>query len=187
MKLGGLAILAATAVSLLACTTSPPPLAPPIGLMPDLRGTWKGTWGGTPVTLVILDQSDAVPVDGVSVGPWQLFGQSLPGLSGILSVEIRNEMVSVNVRGRFGTWNGRLTLVLEPATVNGGFLSLVRLADDRLTGTGTAQMSWEPRGPVELIRQPQGPAATHRSKRSADAPHILPSDWNQVYSQTLSR
>jgi hypothetical protein len=112
------------------------------------------------VTLVILDQSDAVPVDGVSVGPWQLFGQSLPGLSGILSVEIRNEMVSVNVRGRFGTWNGRLTLVLEPATVNGGFLSLVRLADDRLTGTGTAQMSWEPQGPVELIRQPQGPAAS---------------------------
>jgi hypothetical protein len=139
------------------------------------------------VTLVILDQSDAVPVDGVSVGPWQVFGQSLPGLSGILSVEIRNEMVSVNVRGRFGTWNGRLTLVLEPATVNGGFLSLVRLADDRLTGTGTAQMSWEPQGPVELIRQPQGPAAIHRPKRSADAPHILPSDWNQVYSQTLSR
>jgi hypothetical protein len=129
--------------------------------MPDLRGTWKGTWSGTPVTLVVLDQSDAVPADGgVSVGPWQVFGQSLPGLSGILSVKLRNEMVSVNVRGRFGNWNGRLTLVLEPATVNGGFLSLVRLADDRLTGTGTGQMSWEPQGPVELIRQPQGPAAS---------------------------
>jgi hypothetical protein len=129
--------------------------------MPDLRGTWKGTWSGTPVTLVVLDQSDAVPADcGVSVGPWQVFGQSLPGLSGILSVKLRNEMVSVNVRGRFGNWNGHLTLVLEPATVNGGFLSLVRLAGDRLTGTGTGQMSWEPQGPVELIRQPQGPAAS---------------------------
>jgi hypothetical protein len=160
MKLWSACVPALAALSLLACTTTPPPLAPPIGLMPDLRGTWKGTWGGTPVTLVILDQSDAVPVDGVSVGPWQVFGQSLPGLSGILSVKLRNEMVSVNVRGRFGNWNGRLTLVLEPATVNGGFLSLVRLADDRLTGTGTAQMSWEPQGPVELIRQPQGPAAS---------------------------
>lgn len=160
MKLWRSAVLALAALSLLACTTTPPPLAPPIGLMPDLRGTWKGTWGGTPVTLVVLEQSDAVPADGgVSVGPWQVFGQNLPGLSGILSVKLRSEMVSTNVRGRFGSWNGRLTLVLEPATVNGGFLSLVRIADDRLTGNGTGQMSWEPQGTVELIRQPQGPPA----------------------------
>jgi hypothetical protein len=38
--------------------------------------------------------------------------------------------------------NGRLTLVLEPVTVKGG------------------QMTLEPRGPVELVRQtPQGPGA----------------------------
>jgi hypothetical protein len=80
-------------------------------------------------------------------------------VSGILSVAIRNEMVSVNVQGRLGGSNGRLTLVLEPATVNGGWISLTRLDENRLAGAGTAQMSWEPRGPVELIRQPQGPAA----------------------------
>jgi hypothetical protein len=68
-------------------------------------------------------------------------------------------MVSVNVQGRLGGSNGRLTLVLEPATVNGGWISLTRLDENRLAGAGTAQMSWEPRGPVELIRQPQGPAA----------------------------
>lgn len=142
-----------------ACSTAPPPLATPAGRLPDLRGTWTGTWAGTPVTLVILDQSDAAPVEGVSVGPWQVFGRNLPGVSGILTVKIRSEMVSVNVQGRLGISNGRLTLVLEPATANGGWISLTRLDENRLAGTGTAQMRWEPQGPVELIRQPQGPAA----------------------------
>ena len=127
--------------------------------MPDLRGAWAGTWGGTPLTLVILEQRDAEPVDGVTVGPWHVLGRNLPGVAGILSVKIRNEMVSVNVQGRLGTSNGRLTLVLEPATVNGGWISLTRLEENRLAGTGTAQMSWEPQGPVELIRQAPGPTA----------------------------
>ena len=127
--------------------------------MPDLRGTWAGTWGGTPLTLVILEQRDAEPVDGVTIGSWQVLGRNLPGVAGILSVKIRNEMVSVNVQGRLGISNGRLTLVLEPATVNGGWISLTRLEENRLAGTGTAQMSWEPQGPVELIRQAPGPTA----------------------------
>jgi hypothetical protein len=147
------------AVLLGACATAPPPLASPTGLVPDLRGTWTGTWGGTPLTLVILDQSDAAPVDGVSIGPWQVFGRNLPGVSGILTVKVRSELVSVNVQGRVGTSNGRLTLVLEPATVNGGWISLTRLDENRLAGVGTGQTSWEPQGPVELIRAPQGPAA----------------------------
>jgi len=159
MKLWWSGVLTVAAVSLFACGTPPPPLTTPVGMMPDLRGTWNGTWGGAPLTLVILDQRDAEPIGGVSVGPWQVFGRDLPGVSGILSVAIRNEMVSVNVQGRLGSSNGRLTLVLEPATVNGGWISLTRLDENRLAGAGTAQMSWEPRGPVELIRQPQGPAA----------------------------
>jgi len=159
MKLWWAGVLAVAAVSLFACTTAPPPLATPVGMMPDLRGTWHGAWGGAPLTLVILDQRDAEPIGGVSVGPWQVFGRDLPGVSGILSVRIRNEMVSVNVQGRLGGSNGRLTLVLEPATVNGGWISLTRLGENRLAGVGTSQMSWEPRGPVELVRQPQGPAA----------------------------
>ena len=151
-------LVLATAL-LAACSTAPPPLAAPAGRLPDLRGTWTGTWAGAPLTLVILDQSDAAPVEGVSVGPWQVFGRNLPGVSGILTVKIRSEMVSVNVQGRLGISNGRLTLVLEPATANGGWIGLTRLDENRLAGTGTARIRWEPQGPVELIRQPQGPAA----------------------------
>jgi len=155
----GAGVLVAVISALLGACAAPPALATPVGQMPDLRGTWTGTWGGAPVTLVILEQRDAEPVDGVTVGPWQVFGRTLPGVAGILTVKIRNEMVSVNVQGRLGTSNGRLALVLEPATVNGGWISLTRLGENRLAGTGTALMSWEPQGPVELIRQPQGPAA----------------------------
>jgi len=152
-------VLVATLSALLGACAAPPPLATPAGLMPDLRGTWAGTWGGTPLTLVILEQRDGEPVDGVTIGSWQVLGRNLPGVAGILSVKIRNEMVSVNVQGRLGISNGRLTLVLEPATVNGGWISLTRLEENRLAGTGTAQMSWEPQGPVELIRRAPGPAA----------------------------
>ncbi len=176
-------VLVVTVISaLLGACAAPPPLTAPVGMMPDLRGTWTGTWGGAPVTLVILEQRDAEPVDGVSVGPWQVFGRNLPGVAGILTVKIRNEMVSVNVQGRLGTSNARLTLVLEPATVNGGWISLTRLDENRLAGTGTAQMRWEPQGPVELTRQPQGPAADAPARRSTSSDHILPSplDWNQV-------
>jgi len=151
-------LVAVVAALLGACAAPPPPLTTPVGLMPDLRGTWTGTWGEAPVTLVILEQRDAEPVDGVTVGPWQVFGQNLPGVAGILTVRIRNEMVSVNVKGRLGSSNGRLALVLEPATVNGGWISLTRIEQNRLAGIGTTQMRWEPQGPVELIRRP------HRAK-----------------------
>ena len=176
MKLWPIGVLAIAALSLVSCTTPPPALAPPLGEMPNLRGTWKGTWGATPITLVILEQQESEPAGGgVYLGPWQVLGQSLPGVSGVFSVRLRNEMVSVNVRGRLGNSNGRLTLVLEPVTVNGGWISVVRLDENRLVGTGSAQMSWEPQGPVELTRQPQGPAANRRPGRSAAGAHILPS------------
>ena len=144
------------AVLLAACSTAPPPLAPPAGRLPDVRGTWTGTWGGAPMALVILDQTDAAPTEGVSVGPWQVFGRTLPGVSGILTVKIRNEMVSSNVHGRLGLANGRLALELAPATANGGWISLTTVDDNRMRGTGMSQMRWEPQGPVELVRQPAG-------------------------------
>jgi hypothetical protein len=151
------AALFVIAALLAACTTAPPPLAPPDGRLPDVRGTWTGTWGGAPMTLMILDQTDAAPTEGVSVGPWQLFGRTLPGVSGILTVKIRSEMVSTNVQGRLGLTNGRLALELTPATVNGGWISLTKVDENRMRGTGMSQMSWEPQGPVELVRQPNGP------------------------------
>ena len=178
---GAGAVILAIAAFLAACA-GPPELASPVGRTPDLRGTWKGTWGGAPLTLVILEQRDGEPADGVTVGRWQVFGRNFPGVAGILTVRIRNEMVSGNVQGRLGTWNGRLTMVLEPVTVNGGWITLTRVEENRLAGTGTGQMSWEPQGPVELIRQPQGPAADARTRRSGSSDHILPSPsaWNQV-------
>jgi hypothetical protein len=178
---GTAGIVVAIAVLVVACA-GPPELASPVGLTPDLRGTWKGTWGGAPLTLVILEQRDGEPADGVTVGPWQVLGRNLPGVAGVLTVRIRSEMASVNVQGRLGTWNGRLTLVLEPVTVYGGWISLTRVEENRLAGNGMGQMTWEPQGPVELIRQPQGPAADARTRRSGSSDHILPSPsaWNQV-------
>src|SRR5205809_7412273 len=100
-----------------------PSLTRPVSQVPDLRGTWTGTWGGTPLTLVVVTQEED-PTSGVFVGPWLLFGQQLPGVSGVLSFTVGNEAISVNVRGRVGESNGRLTFVLDPLSVNGGHTPL---------------------------------------------------------------
>ena len=90
---------------------------------------------------------------------------STPEMRAVFSDENRTacyleiEGALARVQGRLGISNGRLTLVLEPATANGGWIGLTRLDENRLAGTGTARIRWEPQGPVELIRQPQGPAA----------------------------
>ena len=123
--------------------------------MPDLRGTWTGTWGGTPLTLLVLEQEET-PTSGVYVGPWLLFGQQLPGVSGVLTFTVRDEAISVNVRGRLGDSNGRLTLVLGPLTVNGEQITLTHVDEHRLAGVGTSRPSWEPQGRVELVRQAAG-------------------------------
>ncbi len=142
-----------------ACSTMTP-LTMPAGPAPDLRGTWTGTWGGAPLTLLVLEQHEASPGDGVSLGSWHVLGRELPGVSGVLTFTVRGEPISVNVQGRLGDSNRKLTLVLEPVTVNGGQITLTRLGEHRLAGVGTSQMSWEPQGPVELVRQaPQGPGA----------------------------
>jgi hypothetical protein len=79
------------------------PLTRPAGPLPDLRGTWKGTWSGTPLTLVILEQQEALPVGDVFLGTWHVLGRELPGVSGVLTFIVRGEAVSVNVRGAWGT------------------------------------------------------------------------------------
>ena len=138
--------------------TSTPSLTAPARSVPDLRGAWTGTWGGTPLTLFVLEQEDT-STSGVYVGPWPLFGHLLPAVSGVLTFTVRGEAVSVNVRGRLGDANGRLTLVLEPLTVNGEQITLSRVDEHRLVGVGTSRVTWEPEGPVELVRQAaDGPA-----------------------------
>lgn len=128
------------------------PLTMPAGPLPDLRGAWTGTWGGTPLTLVILEQQEAMPVEGVFLGTWHVLGRKMPGVSGVLTFMLRGEAVSVNVQGRLGDSSGRTTLVLEPVTVNGGRMTLTHLGEHRLVGEGTSRMWWEPEGPVELAR-----------------------------------
>lgn len=157
MKPGsGFRSILALAALLGACATTPT-LTMPDAPLPDLRGTWTGTWGGTPVSLIVLEQHEAAPVDGVTIGPWHVLGRELPGVAGVLTFRSSGESVSVNVRGRLGDANGRLALVLEPITVNGGHIALTRIEPNRMAGVGSSPMRWEPQGPVELARQALGP------------------------------
>ena len=75
---------------------------------------------------------------------------------GILTFTVRNEAISVNVRGRFGDSNGRRMLVLDPLSGYGQQLTLTRVDPVYMAGVGTSRASWEPSGPVELVRQPSG-------------------------------
>jgi hypothetical protein len=145
-------LLAVALLTLLGACATEAPMTIPVGPMPDLKGIWKGTWGGTPLTLIIVEQRDASPVGGVVVGPWHLSGQELWGVAGVLTFAVRGDAVSVNVQGHLGDLNGRLTLILEPITVHGGRMRLTRVGPHRLVGEGISAMRWEPQGPVELLR-----------------------------------
>jgi uncharacterized protein YcfJ len=129
-----------------------PRATPSATAIPNLRGTWTGTWGGTPLTLFVLTQ-DETAVSDVYVGPWLLFGRRVLGLSGVLTFTVRDEAISVNVRGRFEDSSGRLTLLLEPQTANGQQITLTHVDENHLGGVGASRLSWEPQGPVELVRQ----------------------------------
>src|SRR3989475_8416648 len=82
-----------------ACSTMTP-LTMPAGPAPDLRGTWTGTWGGAPLTLLVLEQHEASPGDGVSLGSWPVLGRELPGVSGVLTFTLPGEAISVNGQRR---------------------------------------------------------------------------------------
>ncbi len=145
----------ALALALLAggCATGPP-LSAPLGPVPDLRGAWRGTWGGAPLLLRVLEQDGAYVAGGVTVGPWPLTGDRLPGLTGVITYTVSGRPVSANVQGRFGDWYGRLTLVLDLLTQHVEQIVLTRVAQDRLAGSGTSIVTWGPQGPVELLRAP---------------------------------
>ena len=134
-----------------ACATEPR-LGQPQDVVPDLRGTWQGTWGGAPVTLNVLEQGGCARQGGITVGPWPLTGAGLPSLAGVLTFPVRGEPVSVNVRGRFGDWNGGLRLLIDTLAAQPAQLLLTPIADDRLVGSGTSRLRWHPQGPVELVK-----------------------------------
>jgi len=129
-----------------------PVLTQPTVMIPDLRGTWRGTWGGAPITLLVLEQGGTTRQGGITVGPWPLTGAGLPALDGVLTYPSDGAPVSVNVRGRFGDWNGGFTLVIDALTRDGQQLVLTRVSPERLGGTGTSRRPWDPEGPVELAR-----------------------------------
>lgn len=141
--------------------------------IPDLRGTWRGTWGETPVTLVITEQQDSGSPSGVYLGPVQVLGQRVPGVSGVLTSVIAGHRVSASVKGWLTTsGRGTVTLWLEAHTADGTQqLSLTSVPPDRLTGRGESEFRWGPRGAVELIRS--SPPVTG-SKHGWLAPGSLP-------------
>jgi hypothetical protein len=76
-----------------------PPVGPPAVSPPDLRGTWVGTWGGTPLSIIVIAQDVGTGESGVVIGSWQLLGQYYPMVNGIMTTTIRGESVSTNMTG----------------------------------------------------------------------------------------
>jgi hypothetical protein len=150
-------MVALLAVTLSACETSTVVPPPPTGPVPDLVGTWRGTWGGEPAALLITDQVSSVGYSGLYVGSWQLGGPQRPGIAGVLTSTIRGTQVSSRAEGWLGNdATGRLVLLVQTETPDGlQRLTLARVADDRLQGSGDSSFRWGPRGPAELTRQPR--------------------------------
>jgi hypothetical protein len=151
------------ASALAACSTAPP-LPSPIPMTPEIvgtfTGTWTGVWGGTSATLVIVEQRAVTTSSGVYLGPVQVLGQPLPGVSGVLTSTIGGAPKAVTVQGWLGSSGGRAALVLGAVTVDGRqYLNLVRTDDGRLAGTGHSDFPWGPQGTVLLVHEagPPGP------------------------------
>jgi hypothetical protein len=130
--------------------------------MADLRGTWKGTWGGTPLTLVLAEHlDDGEPAGGLYLGSFLLLGERAPMVSGVMTYTSRGEAVSVSVRGwARATGPAAVTLVLAAASPSGNQrLAVTGPVSQRLSGTGASDFRWGPQGPVEIARVEGPPAA----------------------------
>ena len=150
--------LVAALVLLAGCATSPP-VGPPASTAPDLRGTWTGTWGGTPLTLVVTEQREGHGESGVVLGQWQLLGQVYPTAVGVLTSTIDGELVSTHMEGLVsGPPNAIVVRVQARSPAGEQWLSLRLVAADRLEGVGESQAPWGPRGPAQLVRTAPPPA-----------------------------
>jgi hypothetical protein len=147
-------VLLLALIALLAgCATSPPP-GPPASSAPDLRGTWTGTWGGTPLTLVVTDQNLGPGESGVVLGPWQVFGDVYPTATGVLTSTIQGQAVSTHMTGRLSDSGAGLVItVLARSSAGEQWIQLRLVEADRLVGTGESQAHWGPQGPAQLVRQ----------------------------------
>lgn len=126
-------------------------MAPP---PPDFRGTWSGTWAGTPLTLVVTEQTALGPAGGVYLGPLPL-DQRVPGIVGIMTSTIGGNQVTTSARGWLGSTGSAVTLLVQTQTSHGlQQLNLTRVEADRLVGRGKSDFYWGPTGAVELSRRP---------------------------------
>jgi len=146
----------ALVVLLAGCASAVSPPAPVV-TVPDLRGSWSGTWGGTPLTLLITEQRSAQGESGLVIGPWQVLGQVYPTLGGVLTSSVRGEMISTQMTGLVSDHGGGHLVVTVHARSSAGDqrMTLTWTAPDRLEGTGDSQYAWGPQGPVQLTRGPQ--------------------------------
>jgi hypothetical protein len=148
------------AVFLTACAVQaplPPPPSSQVAPAPDLAGTWRGTWGGGPVALLLTPEPIEVGTSGVYLGNYELLGGRRPGVTGVLTSWISGAAVSSRAQGWLGSdARGRLVLVVQSETPDGTQrLTLARVAENQLQGSGDSSFRWGPRGPAELTRQPR--------------------------------
>jgi hypothetical protein len=139
------------------CVGGTPLPAPPTGPVPDLLGTWRGTWGGEPLALLITEQVADAGYSGIFVSGDHLMGPRRPGLSGVLTSTIRGAAVSSRAEGWLGNdASGRLVLLVQTETPDGlQRLTLARVGEDQLQGTGESSFRWGPKGLARLTRQPR--------------------------------
>lgn len=139
------------------CVGGTPIPAPPTGPVPDMLGTWRGTWGGEPVVLLVTDQAADAGYSGIFVSGSHVLGPRRPGVAGVLTSTIRGAPVSSRAEGWLGNdASGRLVLLVQAEGPDGAQrLTLARVADDQLQGTGESTFRWGPRGPARLTRQPR--------------------------------
>jgi len=131
-----------------------PPAGPPAVAPPDLRGTWVGTWGGTPLSLVVTDQRISTGDSGLVIGSWQLLGQYYPTLDGVMTTTIRGESITTNVTGQIWQSGEFFGITIRGRASAGDQQMTVKLVEeDRLEGMGQSQYTWGPQGPVQAVRR----------------------------------
>jgi hypothetical protein len=146
-------VLTTLVVLLTAGCVVTPPVGPPAVSPPDLRGTWIGTWGGTPLSFVVIDQQISTGDSGVVIGSWQLLGQYYPTVNGVMTTTIGGEAISTNMTGQIAQWGQGFALVLRGRSSAGDQEMRVRLVEaDRLVGEGQSQYAWGPQGSVQAVR-----------------------------------
>ncbi len=129
------------------------PVAPPAASAPDLRGAWTGRWGGGPCALLLSEQTIGPGESSVMLGPWQMFGERYPTVTGVLTSAIDGAQVSTHVEGLLGHADGGLVLMLRARAGAGDQRLTLRLVDgDRMQGSGDSQYRWGSQGPVQLTR-----------------------------------